>query len=882
MEGHKYIRREGESGHYVYTYADTTPTGEHQGQKVVMMTPLAEEAVGDKARELEAYTREELDMAYRRLQAYTRRLPAGQVPANIDRWIRAVHIAISRKPAVAAAPVAAPAPLAPAPTPAPAPVVKPEAPKLVIPAQAPVKRRNKKKPEQIVIDFNKTAAAAIAENPVAQAMEDAKHMSDDPPAPVPEMKAVEVKPKGKAEPEGSTLVQTGDHIWGSRKDLADLQKIERADQLDGMSYDDAAYLVRKKNLVPTHDLNTLRGLGHDPMAAHMALALLSTIQSKPADTDKDRRLYVEACHNVVESVLNAKTGEQMEVLCQELGHKVWREDTRDIQSYLGYERADAMARAEAHIESLKRHNPGKDYETQWVWGSYGPAEGVKVVEVIHHPHAALGERFFRFVQRRGADWKAARHMGYYLEEAEKSKPGSGWELLEKKGQEKELEQAAKQAKIAERKGKKKTEEDYSSWRTREVPEEVKRQGGRRIENPDPKRIKETFNLREVDYGQRGWMSEKDREYHTARLEEAFTDFADVLGVDPQTVSFNGRLGVALGARGRGKAAAHYETGRAVINITKFNGGGSLAHEWGHALDNIMASVHLGNKEGRGQGVYLSETHNVGAGRDLPDDVKSAMRDVWNAITDHPNPQEAQEKHYALKRKLRDRVDGLVKQNNDLVHEYNNLSRKPLASELPKRQAEIQRYIDHYTKRYVELTEKGKLRAAEQKEVQNLEFWINRKRKDMETISDPANFRTEADTARMADIKTGIEDLRLDINNARKDLSKHANTDPSVSHYYASAVQLGEYWSRTVELFARAFEGYVEDKLAKRKMVSTYLVSGTNKKTWSTGKETAHGPATPYPQGEERANIYTKMDALMGVLIKGGHLKKALEWLERIG
>lgn len=60
------------------------------------------------------------------------------------------------------------------------------------------------------------------------------------------------------------------------------------------------------------------------------------------------------------------------------------------------------------------------------------------------------------------------------------------------------------------------------------------------------------------------------------------------GVPSKALSLNGTLGLALGARGKGKAAAHFEPSNLVINLTKTQGAGSLAHEWFHALDNYFA------------------------------------------------------------------------------------------------------------------------------------------------------------------------------------------------------------------------------------------------------------------------------------------------------
>jgi hypothetical protein len=50
---------------------------------------------------------------------------------------------------------------------------------------------------------------------------------------------------------------------------------------------------------------------------------------------------------------------------------------------------------------------------------------------------------------------------------------------------------------------------------------------------------------------------------------------------------NGTLSLAFGSRGKGErnpAAAHDEPGYVVVNLTRLNGAGSLAHEWFHVFD----------------------------------------------------------------------------------------------------------------------------------------------------------------------------------------------------------------------------------------------------------------------------------------------------------
>ena len=95
-----------------------------------------------------------------------------------------------------------------------------------------------------------------------------------------------------------------------------------------------------------------------------------------------------------------------------------------------------------------------------------------------------------------------------------------------------------------------------------------------------------FGFRGVQFG--NWTNQDDRQMAVNPAFDSFHDLAKLLGVSPKALSLNGELGIAFGARGSGNAAAHYEPGEVVINLTKMNGAGALAHEWWHALDNYFA------------------------------------------------------------------------------------------------------------------------------------------------------------------------------------------------------------------------------------------------------------------------------------------------------
>ncbi len=110
-------------------------------------------------------------------------------------------------------------------------------------------------------------------------------------------------------------------------------------------------------------------------------------------------------------------------------------------------------------------------------------------------------------------------------------------------------------------------------------------------------FEESFGFRGVQFG--NWVAQgagaKDRQGLLNESYDALMDLAEVLGLPSQAMSLNGSLGLSLGARGSGKAAAHFEPDSLVINLTKTKGAGSLAHEWFHALDNYFSRMRGGEE-----------------------------------------------------------------------------------------------------------------------------------------------------------------------------------------------------------------------------------------------------------------------------------------------
>jgi hypothetical protein len=132
------------------------------------------------------------------------------------------------------------------------------------------------------------------------------------------------------------------------------------------------------------------------------------------------------------------------------------------------------------------------------------------------------------------------------------------------------------------------------------------------EDTTPESFMEVFRPYGVEFG--NWQT--DRAACLNQAHDALLDLAGVIRLDAAAVTFGGRLALAFGARGRGRAAAHYEPSRRVINLTKTQGAGCLAHEWFHAWDHVQG-------EAAGLGGFASQC--------LAGDVREALRSLPTAL-----------------------------------------------------------------------------------------------------------------------------------------------------------------------------------------------------------------------------------------------------------
>ena len=91
-----------------------------------------------------------------------------------------------------------------------------------------------------------------------------------------------------------------------------------------------------------------------------------------------------------------------------------------------------------------------------------------------------------------------------------------------------------------------------------------------------------YGFKSVQLG--NYMDDATAREHIRHTIGAVVDMSNLLRIDfPKLMNAMG-LSIAYGARGGGKANAHYEPGKRIINLTKGKGDGSFFHEFIHFLD----------------------------------------------------------------------------------------------------------------------------------------------------------------------------------------------------------------------------------------------------------------------------------------------------------
>lgn len=594
---------------------------------------------------------------------------------------------------------------------------------------------------------------------------------------------------GEPETVKAKITDAGEKIGGARKD----QWIGRGlneDDLAGMTGAELDRFVTKHNVWNRPDYAQAIADGVDPVAAALIKRIYDGISAHPnngkygtfSDPEKLRRNYIGTLKAVRNAAAEAKTVDQVRLINDKVDKAI---------AAAGLDRWDAVSTLKI---GTSRQNP--------LLVSDRDVHLAKRMVEAGFPNMEPWARLFTIARR--AEWQNGKVVGEKFAVHRKN----GGRIGDLHDTREAAEAAAKAAYEALSDERKKGGEEPK----RPHLDQVERTGpdyrnGRDVTGDD---FIKDFGFRGVEFG--NWVAGDERQKVVNLAYDALHDLARALNLPAKAMSLDGTLAVAFGARGRGgRAAAHYEADRTVINMTKLSGAGSLAHEWGHALDHYLGESHARTP-------YKGSVQSISGWRTTP----------GNVLT-----------HYASSRF--EAVNGNLPLR---LREAANRLMQSLFSK-PEDDAEARRRVEK------ELEDK---RKGQQGWMRHVEMIQQRMQKG-------------GSRAGLKEAQTQVEVWGSGIVRLEKQLANGIQQKQVATDFHKQATILsgesGDYWRRPNEMFARSLEAYVFDKLAAEGFVSQYLVQGVEPERYGAGFK-----GNPYPAGDERVAINKLYDRLFRAITVG--------------
>lgn len=347
---------------------------------------------------------------------------------------------------------------------------------------------------------------------------------------------------------------------------------------------------------------------------------------------------------------------------------------------------------------------------------------------------------------------------------------------------------------------------------------------------------DVFHFKGGEFG--NWVNQEERQQVMNMAYDALYDFADLLGIAPHSVTFDKVLSLAFGARGSGRALAHYESARKVINLTKLKGAGSLAHEWFHAFDDYIAMA-----SSKQDPSTIFATKGLAASSELSKEMIDAVNNFVKVMrsTDITRAEAIEKAEGRISIKKRG-VERLAKPYRDAMLEKakSDQERKAINDaydELLRNASES--YSSRYTtfaSLHKDLTGKV-IPKFEGQQIENMVMYLGFAH------------------SRLTDIEF-IEDGDYGVR--KSDYLEEAENIQGKGK---------EYWTAKHEMAARAFSAFVQDMLPAK---NQYLVHSAK------NGNPAYTEYKPFPEGQERVAINKAIAHLIDVAKQDGLLKSVGE------
>ena len=339
----------------------------------------------------------------------------------------------------------------------------------------------------------------------------------------------------------------------------------------------------------------------------------------------------------------------------------------------------------------------------------------------------------------------------------------------------------------------------------------------------------SFTFHGGEFG--NWLNDKDRQYSLDYGYDAFYDLALALDIPSEAISMGGELSIAFGARGSGNAMAHYEPLRQVINLTKTKGAGSLAHEYGHAIDYIIGSKVNKNSKS------LLQTYMFGS---IPE-VKKLVDTMLYSEVNGDERKKHFEKEFQKYKEIC--FKWITSELSDDVSQEIKDEAESIADDMCREKGISFDMVDGFTCPVL------------------LDF--------LKSNSGTSKHKKTVIEACKAASYAASRMKCLENNTSFKKNTRYYENSKKFANIYSKDSH--GYWDSKEEMFARAFACYVEDKLAALDITDDYLCGHADT---CVAYDDDMNIIPAYPQGEERKRINKAFDELITALKEKGYFPKS--------
>jgi hypothetical protein len=591
----------------------------------------------------------------------------------------------------------------------------------------------------------------------------------------------------------------GEKIGGARKDKWAERGLRLSD-LQEMTDGEAAKLVTKAN-VWKPDYHSLIGAGMDDQAASLLKVLYDKLAATPRqNTPQGRADYVRAMSALRDVATETKTVADLKSLDDKFTQAIGWQPQRGMGAW------DENSEGRRTYWSIQR---GRHSTLRPGYSDLRAAD--KLVEA-GFPNIEPWQRRFEIRARSAGGASVAGIQSLIEQSREAGTPlaeqqlHDGYFSVHPRGERSNAVGYAPTREAATEVARKAYEAAGAARSEGQLParphlDEIKREGlpVRRERPALSDDFLREFGFRGIEFG--NWAANDERQKLVNLAYDGLHDLASLMKIPPQALSLNGTLGLALAARGSGRAAAHYEPDKLVINMTKLSGAGSLAHEWGHALDHYFGEIDRDDSyktTARGASGWYT---NAAAARGNAH-LRPEMREAWNGVMDALYQRDRTKAELVRERELT-----LEKRQARLATQDKRLA---ATSSDPSLQRDLQKWTDE-ERRSIGVAQQALAKARDEPEA-------------------PGSYgRVKSSYYQSA--------LKLSGKSAEKG-----------------------YWARPTEMFARGFEAYIFDLLKARGASSEYLVHGVEPERFASGGYKGN----PYPV-EDRPAINAAMQKLVDTL-----------------